>query len=1063
MSRQYCFLCASDEGVFLVVTPDNFNIFNNQLETCLTTKVNECTELSNNICYKCAYELDQCTKFVEKYKKSHEIAQPKVKPSEPYCYLCFEFVESDRIFDITKDNRAIFHPLQKVRNIFNEDLSKKDSYSRLVCLTCRYNLDVLYDLKRVYHETVINLKALINKEIDYTSFPKVHTDVINRKTTVTTFPDITFYGSVNSDTESIEDMARNRKSRVKTRNNAKKLQIDMKTKSRICNHCHNIVANGIDMYRFHRTGLTVCKGCWLTIDPTKGRGKKQLRKTQDSFVETKLCSVFLTDVLSEESHKSEKVYRVEKDKDGNKFFIVSDESSLEEDKSSENSRLSISPKLENRVVNGDAQQGKKRRIDTVKSDVESTPTKVTRSNQKRTNVNETKSTKLFTDAEEKSIIHSTQQRHKRTRSTNDVSSDSDVPLTTAIKTRKLNNHRRLQSSSVDSVDNQERKKLRSILKGITTNVRIELSDQSSNEGSMTPRRKTRNVPNSSNTKEVKKEICTRTRSSSISSMEISPSEFKSPKVVVLSEIKAEYICDECNKEFDTKLSREEHRLTHLKQAVLKLERIIVPSEKKQQEMEVDSQEDKISEEPVACSSRTISIDKNADDLSEEIAINVEDDTDDEEIFSVRKSESAQKKIVMNDKNDNETDKLDATEGKSSIEEESAKVINEEVITKESQQCEESAIVLDEAITSVEIQDDHQDAKEKNTETSINKDIDTSKDTDIESQEAILTTVKNQKNLNAEENSDAEVENNTEESVIEREKSVDRCDNDKKDVHKDTTVDTTVESTILSTCNTVEDNENYNENCKNDLKDSEIDEETADVETRQCNSANKSLKKSKKLEEEQNTISDVTDKTEILNNERNLEDVITIDESEIETLEEQQNKTDEQSMETETIIDLDADNDKDNLSFLNYEKLDKAEGDKEEDNVAVILADSNNDTVKSKETTEEITTNNSNMENALDDIELIENNITSNNCERQELSNDVNNSSTDAANEILKEVFEFAANEVQNREDSNSAKYLENTELETVENVSREACNDADMPSLDPISVMEIDDNDITLN
>jgi hypothetical protein len=52
-------------------------------------------------------------------------------------------------------------------------LSKKDANSKLICLTCRYNLDVLYDLKKVYQETVINLKALINKDIDYASFPKV--------------------------------------------------------------------------------------------------------------------------------------------------------------------------------------------------------------------------------------------------------------------------------------------------------------------------------------------------------------------------------------------------------------------------------------------------------------------------------------------------------------------------------------------------------------------------------------------------------------------------------------------------------------------------------------------------------------------------------------------------------------------------------------------------------------------------------------------------------------------------------------------------------------------------
>jgi len=52
-------------------------------------------------------------------------------------------------------------------------LSKKDANSKLICLTCRYNLDVLYDLKKIYQETVINLKALINKDIDYASFPKV--------------------------------------------------------------------------------------------------------------------------------------------------------------------------------------------------------------------------------------------------------------------------------------------------------------------------------------------------------------------------------------------------------------------------------------------------------------------------------------------------------------------------------------------------------------------------------------------------------------------------------------------------------------------------------------------------------------------------------------------------------------------------------------------------------------------------------------------------------------------------------------------------------------------------
>jgi len=39
MPEQYCFLCASDEGVFLDITADNLNLFGDQLEICLITKV----------------------------------------------------------------------------------------------------------------------------------------------------------------------------------------------------------------------------------------------------------------------------------------------------------------------------------------------------------------------------------------------------------------------------------------------------------------------------------------------------------------------------------------------------------------------------------------------------------------------------------------------------------------------------------------------------------------------------------------------------------------------------------------------------------------------------------------------------------------------------------------------------------------------------------------------------------------------------------------------------------------------------------------------------------------
>lgn len=81
--------------------------------------------MSNRICYKCAYELDQCTKFVLKCRKSQKDSKsPRTEASTSYCRLCLEFVEGGHIFDITKDIHAVFSPLQKIRNIFlNENVS----------------------------------------------------------------------------------------------------------------------------------------------------------------------------------------------------------------------------------------------------------------------------------------------------------------------------------------------------------------------------------------------------------------------------------------------------------------------------------------------------------------------------------------------------------------------------------------------------------------------------------------------------------------------------------------------------------------------------------------------------------------------------------------------------------------------------------------------------------------------------------------------------------------------------------------------------------------------------
>ncbi|XP_029662365.1 reticulocyte-binding protein 2-like isoform X1 [Formica exsecta] len=1094
MPGRYCFLCASDEGVFLDITTDNRDTFVNQLETCLSSKVNESINLSNKICYKCAYELGQCTKFVQKYKKSHKTSKPEIKTSMPCCCLCSEHVENNRIFDITKDNHAIFNPLQKIRKIFNEGF-KDDSDSKLICLPCRYNLDVLYDLKRIYQEAVIHLKALINEEIDYSNFPKVYTDVVNRKTTVTTFPDITFYDLINSDSENSENMvhnkplAKNRRGRPRAQT---KSQNDVKANARKCDKCHNIVPNGTDMYRFHRTRLTVCRNCWITMDPSKDKLKQRSQQVESNLAETKLCAVFLTDVLDKKSHKSEKEHKIEKNKD-NKSYILSEDSSLE-DRLSE---LSV-----NNAVNNNIKRGKKRHIDAEKNeDVESTPTKVTRLGTKRANPSETKVSSDVESTTYSTTTTSTRRGRKRTKTASDRSSDSDVSSPLKSK-KKLDDCAKPLSPSSSKTD---RKKLRTILQGVTANVHSQSTDESPTED--TNLETTKNTPNAHINKE--KTTHKRTRSSSISNTEItSLAEFKSPKSIALSEVKKNcYTCDTCGKKFDTKLANIEHSLTHLMQASLKLERVTISSIKEKQDLKIDSEKDKVFKNAKICLIKTVPIDKPTNDPSEEIAINVVD-TDEEEIFSSSREQSAKKKEAEKEASSeryNVTDKLNA-ESKLYVEE-SPKIQCDENMTEESEQCVESTAVPNETETSIEIEQGkdtkeintknnnimEEDTKTKDRKASMDRDINTSidKDTNVQkdaivkdmspSTSKFLYCYKLCTNVAVDENKDVSAENDTKMSTKEKEKSNNEANNDKEHLHEEMTQDSNATRPLVSSINNTtkdDDNKNHSESCKSDLKNSCKDNESEiikDIEMRQCELTNKSQKENiDESEENEKIVLDITDETETLKDQIDLNDTVIVDEDKVEASGKQQDTASDQNMETEVIIDDKPNNATDTVKsdLLNGEKLNQAEdGDENENDVAIILADSNNDIVQYAKVAEETITIDSSkekdkLEETIKNLEdLIENNTTNNKCEERENSNHtLNDSSMDAANMILKEVFDLAAAEVQKREDINNTKDLQNTEIETLENITREIRNSADMPSLDPISIMDIDDdNDITLN
>ncbi|XP_018315907.1 interaptin isoform X2 [Mycetomoellerius zeteki] len=1161
------------------------------LPTFCGTYSNESINLSNKICYKCAYELDQCTKFVQRYKNSHKVPEPKVQTSMRCCFLCYELVESDRIFDISKD-KSIFNPLRKIRSVFNDDVNKKNN-SWLICLTCRYNLDVLYDLKRIYQDSFNNIKALINEEINYSNYPKVHTDVVNRKTTITTFPDITFYGSINSDSDSNEeDMARGKQhiKERKVRSNVQTKLRSNKSKVRNCDKCHNAVANDIDMYRFYHTGLTVCKNCWITMDPSITKSQRRSRQIQFK-TEMKLCAVFLKDVLSHESHKKDKekdetqiekdktcktekdeileterdethetekdetekdetretekdetretekneirntekdkTHEMEKYKDDNASSVNSQE---EAKSSEESSSLNISPKMRNHIVNGKARRGRKRKIDVVRSrsDVERTPSKVTRVSNEHTDTNEEKSPKTTVDAEQQLGTQSmkkrgrkgidnrssdsegsqkqkasvdaeeqsnTQQTKKRGRKriVDNRSSDSDSPQKRKMSVdaeqqssthlTKTRGHKRIMDNrSSDSEGSQKQKETDKIkldenvnntkkkqkIKGTTSSTRSDSSDEIPIEENMSLKSRLK-VMNLS-VKEEKENTRSRTRSSSLSSTEMTSTEFKSPKSLLQSEVKTEYTCDKCNKKFDTKLSSAKHKLTHLKQATLKLEKISVTNATVKQETDLISQNE-ISEEATSLFDRITSVDKRTDDPSEDALINVKDNPDDE-LCSLANTKNAKEKMEekKSDESGDMNDKPDVATSELRLKEEST---NDENIEKTiSEKCENS-VTLDDTV--VEIGDDEgrqgKDVKDEHTkdgDKTSNRDSDKFEDNDA--QEATVTILKDHKNMendNEKKDKDAEIKNDTEVPSTEKENTISECNNDKND--EEATSDNEITSlSILSNHNITKDNKDQDENCENNLENNLIDNRDEIIEEPEIQSDLIDESSKIHIEEPEENLPEIlsTDETETLNEKNDLDDIIAINE-EIEELQEQQNKFNEKNTEVEIIADDESNSVRDMPDLLNSETHDQMM----EDDIEDVTINSDDDETKYKKKMEDTiqTDKNRKLEEELKELEELvdESTALNNKYEVQEDSTYVpDNNSADAATEILKEVFELAAAEVQQREEIITTKTLVEDvgmEMETLENISREIRKSADMPSLDPISVMDIDDDGIMLN
>jgi hypothetical protein len=145
------------------------------------------------------------------------------------------------------------------------------------------------------------------------------TSIVNRKTTFIQSSNLDLNTPSDTDSDSSVIMSnRKRKNKVN--------KTIVARSQRKCEQCKIEVKSGVDMYKIYRTGVTVCKQCWITIDPGKTKTPSKKRKKID-YSETKLCSVLLEDVY--QKNPNEREYKIEKDDKGNTVFIVTDDSESE--------------------------------------------------------------------------------------------------------------------------------------------------------------------------------------------------------------------------------------------------------------------------------------------------------------------------------------------------------------------------------------------------------------------------------------------------------------------------------------------------------------------------------------------------------------------------------------------------------------------------------------------------------------------------------------------------------------------------------------------------------------
>ncbi|KAL2721249.1 MATH and LRR domain-containing protein PFE0570w-like isoform X1 [Vespula maculifrons] len=879
---EYCFLCLTDEGVFLDITPTNYKSLRGDVEKFLSLKVEKNINKTNRVCYKCAFELRQCNDFLKKYKEARKTIGSKIYERK-CCTFCLETKKRGYL------NHCL-HPLNnfnedlisKVQQLFQDDLVEYNKEIILMCLSCRYSLDILFDLKSLYLE-FSKERDRFDKNKDYSTLPKVNTIVIKRKTTITASMKTRSYILSNPDSDS---SVREENSEVTMNKNVGSPRL----KSRFCDACKTSVKDGEDMYRFYKTRLTVCKTCWTSMDPSKciTRLKKPIR------TDTKLCAVFLKDVLTDVTFKQHKTYKVEKDSYGNNLYIITDsESEVDVEDKMDTEPLQSRGKLSNGSDNK-PKIGKKRSKVNTKSDSSDSETKSIK-RIKHDKETKSKSKSKLQDAKPVKKKSTTRNHYSDT----DISSNKTLRITRAKGLQKED--KKVYSLSDVDTDNSQRKK-QDITSGRLKRLREDntsddssftedsTKEKNSNEQSIIKskshasnnitgkRKKTKSSSSSTSINEntslseIKNFASKRLRRSFVKILKISEGETSSdntdPDETNLNKTK-KCICRECGVTFENKLKLVTHELTHSKILELKLHKLKI-QDKCRDEEEVDkSRTEKFNDDINEQQNEEITLSINDDEESETMDVtnqnNVTQDT-------IKKSNKDTKcSFVKNEKKDSlrrrsTTDEKDTKESEAietvtePICKDSIKVIEgKDEISESTEQIESVLTPTENNNTSKSIDDDQNQNDGSNNDTV--KDIEQLKKKKEETEDKDkkkINEIRDEENKNIE-----EYDNDT------KEKEEDKTEKVKEDNVKEKE-DTMKEKEIVA--NDEENKTEENEKGNDKANETEINTNKMEIDINEMEINTNEKKKGETNEMENNTNETENNTNEMENNISEIKDI-----------------------------------------------------------------------------------------------------------------------------------------------------------------------------------------------